>query len=443
MGDLLMSEKERRRLVIMERVSARELKLIDAAKMLGISYRQAKRIRSRHKHEGDGGLVHQSRGKKSNRGYPQGVRDEVLRLYQEMYSGFGPTLFAEHLQESSGLEIDHETLRRWLLEKGFREKTRRMPKHRRWRERKQHFGEMVQMDGSFHEWFSGSGVKHCLMVMVDDATGHTMAMLTEEETTEAAMRLLRAWIEKHGVPCALYTDRKNVYIAEREPTQEEQLSGEEPLSVFGKACKKLGIRIIPAYSPQAKGRVERKNGLFQDRLVKHLALKRIATVEAANKEPPSFNEKLNQKFCVTPASLENYHSALPDGLSLDEVLCWEESRTLNNDWTVRYENRWFQLTAQSSLPPARNKVVIRKRLDKSIQIIYRGNNVRFEELATRSATVAQEIIKPRKQCKPAPDHPWRGKFREGQTFHAQSPREATPAPGAARGTVPLALSPKT
>jgi len=123
---------------------------------------------------------------------------------------------------------------------------------------KEHFGELVQLDGSFHEWFSGQGAKCCLMVMVDDATGYTLAMLSEEETTEAAMRLLRAWTERHGVPCALYTDRRNVYITDREPTLEEELAGQEPLSVFGKACRKLGIRIIPAYSPQAKGRVERK-----------------------------------------------------------------------------------------------------------------------------------------------------------------------------------------
>jgi transposase len=277
----------------MERVEAGNLKLKDAAVILGISYRQAKGIRSRHKQEGDRGLVHRSRGRTSNRGYTQAVKDQVLCQYREIYAGYGPTLFAEHLQEMHGLEIDHETLRRWLLDKGLRQK--------RHRKRKPHFGEMVQMDGSHHDWLSGKGEQCCLMVMVDDATGYTMAGMSGEETTEAALRLLRSWIEVQGVPLALYTDRKNVFITEREPTLEEELSGQEPLSVFGKACQKLGIRIIPAYSPQAKGRVERKNGVFQDRWVKELALKGITDIDAANEELPTFTAKLNRKFCVTPA----------------------------------------------------------------------------------------------------------------------------------------------
>jgi transposase-like protein len=441
MGGLLMSEKERRRLGIMERVASGELKKADAAKIVGVSYRQIKRISTRHKQEGDVGLVHRSRGRKSNRGYPREVKDKVLGLYQGTYEGFGPTLFAEYLQESHGLEIDHETIRRWLLENGLRQKVRRKPKHRRRRKRKEHFGELVQLDGSFHEWFSGQGAKCCLMVMVDDATGYTLAMLSEEETTEAAMRLLRAWTERHGVPCALYTDRRNVYITDREPTLEEELAGQEPLSVFGKACRKLGIRIIPAYSPQAKGRVERKNGVFQDRLVKHLALKGITDREAANWELPSFTEKLNLKFSVPPERPEDYHRALPEGLNLDDVLCWEETRTLNNDWTVRYENRWFQVTRQSPLPPARGKVIVRKRLDTSLQILYRGRNVEFEELTERPTAVSREIIKPRKQWKPAPDHPWRGRMRDKPTPEPSAQCETTPATGAARGTVPLALTP--
>ena len=440
MGDIRMSEKERRRLGVMERVEAGNLKLKDAAVILSVSYRQAKRVRARHKLEGDLGLVHRSRGRKSNRGFQQEVKDRVLCQYRETYAGFGPTLFSEKLQEMHGLEIDHETLRRWLLDKGLRQKRHRKLKHRKKRERKQHFGEMVQMDGSHHAWLSGKGEQCCLMVMVDDATGHTMAGMSDEETTEAAMRLLRSWIEAHGVPMALYTDRKNVFITEREPTFEEELSGQEPLSVFGKACKKLGIRIIPAYSPQAKGRVERKNGVFQDRWVKELALKGITDIDAANEELPSFAEALNGKFSVSPASPEDYHSALAEGILLDDVLCWEDTRTLTNDWTVRYENRWFQISAQSPLPPARSKVTIRKRLDGSLRIHYRGRSVAFEELAARPVRETREIIKPRKQWKPAPDHPWRGSIK-GNRIPGPHQNETTPGTGAVRGTVPLAITP--
>ena len=179
MEDIRMSEKERKRLGIMERVAAGELKLTDAAKILGMSYRQSKRISSRHKLEGDIGLVHRGRGRKSNHGYQQEVRNRVLGLYQETYAGFGPTLlFADYLEEKHGLAIDHETIRRWLLENGLRQKVRRKAKHRKRRKRKEHFGAMVQLNGSFHEWFSGQGARCCLIVMVDDATGYTMALLS-------------------------------------------------------------------------------------------------------------------------------------------------------------------------------------------------------------------------------------------------------------------------
>ncbi len=433
-----MSEKERRRLGVLERVETGTLALMDAGRILGISYRQMKRIRRRYRQEGDQGLVHRSRGRRSNRGHAQEIKDAVLRLYRDRYAGFGPTLFAEYLQERHGYVIGPETIRRWLLEQGLWQKVRRKAKHRQWRKRKAHFGELVQLDGSFHEWVSCPGRRWCLMVMVDDATGYTMAMFAQEETTEAAMRLLRAWVERHGVPCAFYTDRKNVYIADREPTLEEELAGEEPLSVFGKACGRLGIRMIPSYSPQAKGRVERKNGVFQDRLVKHLALNGICELEAANDELVLFLEKFNARFCVRPESPEDYHREIPAGVVLDDVLCWEEPRALNNDWTLRYANRWFQVSAQSPLPPARGKVIVRERLDGSIQIIYGGKSLQYEELTARPVKEDRGGITPRKQWKPGPDHPWRGRFPVKHPDVQQSDPLTT---GAARGTVPLALTP--
>ena len=263
MGVLVMSEKERRRIGIMERVASGDMRLSDAAKILGMSYRQVRRIRARYSQEGDMGLVHRSRGRKSNHGYPQEVRSMVLRLYQESYAGFGPTLFAEYLLERHGIAIDHETLRRWLLEEGLRKKVRRKAKHRQRRKRKEHFGEMVQLDGSFHEWFSGQGERYCLMVMVDDATGCTMALLSQEETTEAAMRLLRLWVECYGVPCSLYTDRKSVYITDREPTLEEELSGEEPLGHSGRRARSLGYALSRPILRKPRGEWKERTGCFR------------------------------------------------------------------------------------------------------------------------------------------------------------------------------------
>lgn len=429
-----MSNKERRRLGIMVRIDAGEISLKDASNILGISYRQMKRIRVRYVRNGDAGLVHRSRGRRSNRRYSDRVKDKVSDLYIEVYKGFGPVLFSEKLLEEHGMRIDHETLRRWLISDGLWQRKRRSRGHRSRREPREHFGELIQLDGSFHNWHGDEEDKSCLMVMVDDATGRTMSFMSEEETTRAAMRLLWSWITRYGVPVALYTDRKNVYITEREPTVGEELAGRRPLTAFGAACEKLGIRIIPAYSPQAKGRVERKNGVFQDRLVKELRLLGITTIEETNRMLDSFTDKLNDRFAKEPASQVDYHTGLPEGIRLEDVFCIEDVRTIHNDWTIKHEGRLFQLKAQSNLPPARNKVIVRKRLDGTMQILYRGRPLEFKELSSRPAVVQKEVIKPRTNWKPAPDHPWRHYRKDMKEKSGQST-------DAARGTVPLALTP--
>ena len=431
MGEMRMSSKERKRLGIMVRIDAGEIRLKDASNILGISYRQIKRIRARYRRDGDAGLVHRNRGRPSNHKYPDEIKDMVKKLYVESYNDFGPVLFSEKLSENHKIKVDHETIRRWLISEGLWQKKRKPPRHRSRRQRREHFGELIQMDGSFHHWFGEE--ENCLMVMVDDATGRTMAFMSDEETTVAAMRLLWSWIERYGVPVALYTDRRNVYITDREPTPEEELSGKQPLTSFGSACKKLGISIIPAYSPQAKGRVERKNGVFQDRLVKELRLLGIKTIEETNQMLDSYTDKLNKKFAIEPSSLVDYHT-LSEGIRLEDVFSFEDTRTINNDWTIRYESRLYQLKAQSNLPPARNRVTVRKRLDGSMQILYRDRPLDYKEISSRPVVVHKEVIKPKTNWKPSPDHPWR-------SYHKKIQNEIVQSVAAARGTVPLALTP--
>jgi len=433
MGEIRMSNKERRRLGIMARVDAGEITLRDASNILGTSYRHIKRIRSRYRLYGDAGLVHRSRGRRSSHRYSDEVRDRVKCLYTEIYKGFGPVLFSEKLLEDHGIRINHETLRRWLISDGLWQRKRKSRGHRSRRERREHFGELIQLDGSFHNWHGDEEGKSCLMVMVDDATGETMSFMSEEETTRAAMKLLWSWINRYGVPVALYADRKNVYITEREPTLEEELAGKKPLTAFGTACKKLGIRIIPAYSPQAKGRVERKNGVFQDRLVKELGLLGIKTIEETNRMLNPFTDRLNDRFTKEPASQVDYHSKLPEGFSLEDVFCIEDIRTVNNDWTIKYEGKLFQLKEQSNLPPAKNKVTVRKRLDGTMQILYRERPLEFKEISSRPAVVHKEVIKPKTKWKPAPDHPWRNNRKDTN-------KKSLKQTDAARGTVPLALT---
>lgn len=405
-----MSQKERKRVVVMWRVKEGGMTIREGSEVLGISYRQARRIHRRYLEGGDSGLIHRSRGRSSNRGNPPEVKEAVLSLYQEQYWDFGPTLAAEKLFEREGYQIDHETLRRWLLDAGLWERRRKRPKHRNRRERKAHFGELVQLDGSHHRWFSGCEEKGCLMDMVDDATGITLALMSPEETTKAAMEVLWAWIEKYGIPHALYVDHKNVYITDREPTLEEQLSGEQPLTQFGKACEKLGIEIIPAGSPQAKGRVERKHGVYQDRLVKELRLAGIRDAQSTNEFLAGYVESLNAKFAVEPCSPADFHSPVPEGLDLRAVFCREETRLISNDWVVRYRNRFFQILPQSNLPPARMRVTLQEHLDGSIHMVYRGAEVMYKEIDQRSKQpprLPNPTPPPRKRHVPAQDHPWR------------------------------------
>ena len=281
-----MSERELQRAAVLSRVSEAEWTLVEAAERMEVSYRQTKRIWKRYQAEGPTGLVHRSAGRGSNRAQPPKVRRRVLKLIREKYGGevgerFGPTLAAEHLAREDGIEMGVETLRRWMLAEGLWSRARKRKVHRQRRERKAHFGELVQMDGSFHEWLEGRGPGGCLMNLVDDATGTTLCRLGEAETIWAALGVLRAWIERYGIPRALYTDGKNVYV--REPSAQERMRGEEPRTQFGRMCQGLGIKIIPASSPQAKGRVERNHGTHQDRLVKKLRRKQVKTHAEANR----------------------------------------------------------------------------------------------------------------------------------------------------------------
>jgi len=410
-GPLAMSQKERMRLVMMNRVEGKAMTIKEAAEVMGISYRQGRRIYRRYVSEGDKGLVHRNRGRPSNRSKPCELREIVLALYREQYWDFGPTLAAEKLVERDGYEVDHETLRRWLLAAGLWKRQRKRPKHREWRERKAHFGELVQMDGSHHKWFEDRGEEGCLMDMVDDATGKTLALLSEGETIVAVMKVLWAWVERYGIPKAIYVDWKNIYIAKREPTLEEQLAGELPLTQFGRACQKLGVEIITASSPQAKGRVERKHGVYQDRWVKELRLAGIKDIERANQSLSGFIEKLNARFAVEPRSPADFHRPVLQGMNLKHVFCLEESRTIGNDWVVRYKNRLFQVVSQSNLPPSRRKVIVQEHLDAAVHIVYRDREILFTEIKElpRKSMITQQQLNSRSKTRyiPPPDHPWR------------------------------------
>lgn len=380
-GHLLMSAKERRRKSVFDEVLAGRLTLRSASERLGLSYRQCRRSYRRFSEEGDAGLVHRSRGRRSNRRACERFRCKVIARYRKRYEDFGPTLAAEKLSEE-GLRVDHETLRRWLLAEGLWKKRRKGRVHRQRRERKRHFGELVQMDGSHHCWFGAEGAQDCLMNMVDDATGTTLSRMDSAETTEAAMRTLWNWIERYGIPQALYTDKKTVFVTDREPSVEEQLAGEEPKTAFGEACAKLDIEIIPAHSPQAKGRVERNHAVYQDRLCKEFGLRRIRTIATANKVLSNgFSDALNEKFAKPPASDIDFHRPLPKGLDLADVFCFEEQRTVQNDWCIRYRNHHYQILKDNRiLSKPKDKVIVRTRIDGTLFLLHKGHPLAYRKL---------------------------------------------------------------
>jgi len=413
-----MSRRELGRVEVLARVRGKELRVVDAAVLLRLSYRQAKRLWRRYREEGAPGLKHRSAGRRSHRAYAEKFRHQVLGLVRDKYGGpveerFGPTLAAEHLASEDGLKLDAETLRRWMLEEGLWSRERRRRRHRRRRERKEHCGEMVQMDGSFHRWLEERGPEGCLMDLVDDATNTTLARLGEEETIWAAAGALRAWIERYGVPLRLYVDWKNLY--KRCATSKERLRGEEPITQFGRMCEKLGIELIAANSPQAKGRVERVHGTHQDRLVKKLRRKNIATHAEANAYlQAEYLPEHNRRFARLAARPENYHRRAPCAAELDRIFCLETERVVSDDWVVRYDNRFFQLEPRSPhYAPARGTVVVTEGGDGRVEIEYRGHAVRWREIAAparpRVAERSRVLTPPRAKRKwvPPADHPWR------------------------------------
>ncbi len=432
-----MSAEEVRRAGVMARVKEGKLKRTSASEMLRVSYRQTKRVWKRYREKGAAGLVHGNAGRRSNQSKPAEFRAKVLNGVREKYNGevgqrLGPTLAAEHLASEDHLKVNPETLRLWMLEEGLWSRARKRKPYRSRRERKRHFGELVQLDGSFHEWLEDRGPRLCLMNMVDDATGVTLAQLHQQETIWAVVDLLRAWVEGHGVPRALYTDWKNVYV--RKPNEEERLTGAPALTQFGRMCAALGTQIIAASSPQAKGRVERNHGTHQDRLVKKLRLQGIGTAESANAFlREQYLPEHNRRFSTAAADRDDFHGKKPSRRELDSIFCLEQDRVIGNDWVVRYEGRFLQLERQSQYAPAGQTVLIREARDGMVKVYYRKQLVPWREIpAPAPRPQPAPVLTPRMQIhrnqKPAANHPWKAPWSYRQRLAHAVASSGSPNP---------------
>jgi hypothetical protein len=414
-GIIVARAKELRYLHVIRKVLEKEVRQVEASEILLLTCRQIRRIVKRVKREGDRGVIHRSRGRPSNRGIPEDLREKVIQLYRSQYSDFGPRLASEKLEERDEVKVNEETLRLWLLESGDWKKRRKGRGHRRWRERKQHFGEMVQMDGSHHDWLEGRGPWCVLMSDIDDATGRVFARFHDYEGTMPAMDSFKRYIGKYGLPMCVYLDRHTTYKSNAKGSIEDVFNEEVPLSEFERALKELGVEVIHATSPQAKGRVERLFRTLQDRLVKEMRLRGIRTIQEANEFLKHYLPVYNRRFAVRALEANDLHRSIPKGLDLDSILCVKTERTLRNDFTVAYHRKLYQIEEKIR----GSKVTVQEHLDGSIKMVYRDWPLRFKEITTRPQKEEKALGKgPRKRPPvPSANHPWRRGFKFGIYRH--------------------------
>jgi len=401
-----MSVQELRRLRVVQKVLDRAITQKQAALLLHRSERQVRRLVKVVREHGEGGIVHRGRGRPSNRRYPAAVKERVLRRYREEYPDFGPTLAAEKLLERDGLAVSRETLRQWLLGAGLWERRRKKRQHRQWRVRKACCGELVQMDGSHHAWLEDRGPELVLMGYIDDATNRVYGRFYDYEGTMPAMDSFKRYVRRYGLPMSVYLDKHTTYKSPRKLTVEEELSGVcEPLSQFERALSELGVEVLHAHSPQAKGRIERLFGTLQDRLVKEMRLRGIKTRDEANAFLKEYLPAYNRRFEVRPTNPTDVHVRPEPYFNLDRYLCLKTDRTIRNDHTVAHNRKLYQLTERAMS----RKVIVEERIDGSLHISGGGVSLKYREITERpQRTMSPEPPRtPKKTTSPASDHPWR------------------------------------
>ena len=401
-----MSQKELRRLHVIHKVLEKSLKQTEAAKFLGLCTKQIGRIAQRVRKEGDEGIIHRARGKPSNRALPEALKAKTIKLYRKKYYDFGPTFANEKLFEINKIKIGNQTLRNWLIEDGAWQITRKHRKHRQWRERKRSFGEMIQIDGSHHAWFENRGPECVLMGYIDDATGKVYGRFYEYEGTKPAMDSFKRYITKYGIPLSVYLDKHTTYKSTKKQSIEDELKNTKALSQLERVFKELGVCVIHANSPQAKGRVERSFNTHQDRLIKEMRLAGISTAKAANKFLDSYYlPRHNRKFAIPAKGKTNLHRPIPKGLDLDRIFSIKGKAAVRNDFTIRYEKKLYQILEN----PGTKTAAVEERLSGKLYIYHQDRQLKYKLINTKPAPAKKEY-KPRKIHIPPKDHPWR-KYR--------------------------------
>lgn len=411
-----MNQRDLDRLKVIREVVRGRLKQKEGAEQLGLSTRQVRKLSRRVRQEGNRGIIHGLRGKASNHRLAEGLMQEALKIVQAHYWDFGPTLANEKLRQRHGMELSTTGLRKGMIEAGVWKARRPKIRHRGWRERRACFGELVQLDGSMHRWFEERGPMCVLLAYIDDATSRLgYAELVQSEDTMTLLRTTGVYVERYGRPVAFYVDKDSIYKINRQASIEEQLRDSQPTTQFTRAMQELGIEVIMAHSPQAKGRVERLFGTLQDRLIKELRLAGIDTIAAGNEFLwDKFIAQYNERFSVPARNGTDAHRPLRKSQKLEVILSIRTERTLLNDFTVRHDNRWYQVAAEQRVRvrPG-DKISVQTRLDRTVHLCFRGCSLQYQVLDARPATIAKQRQKPNLKVhrghrwKPPSTHPWR------------------------------------
>lgn len=417
---LIMTRKALERSEVLGRLERKELKQKDAAALLGLGVRQMRNVAKRYKDEGPGGLNSRLLGRPGNRRYADDFKELVLGLVQTKYPDFGSTLAAEYLLERDNIKISNETLRLWMVDAGmYKPKRSRQIRAHHPRERREYYGELIQIDGSYHKWFEDRADKCCVIGAVDDATGKIMQLwFCDAETTFDYFRLFELYFAKHGKPYAFYSDKHGIFrVNIKEP---ENTSG---VSQLERAITELGINLIHANTPQAKGRIERLNRTLQNRLIKWLRIEGISSINDANNNVQRFIDDYNSKFAVPPAQVQDYHSKIPDTVNLDLILTKQYTRKISKNLSVSFENKYLNIIAPGKgRRLSQAQVTICKNHNNQITILHKGlpldykivdKNTNIKEAVDRRELATK--LKQRLPHKPSPNHPWKSGYKDRRT----------------------------
>lgn len=406
----------------MQRLKAKRLKQREASQMLGISVRQVKRLYRSYLQRGAKGLVSQKRGKASNHRLSEEVVKQARELIYEKYRDFGPTLAHEKLTEVHGLKFSDESVRKLMIAEGLwkPKRAKRVETHQM-RERRACFGELVQIDGSDHDWFEGRGPRSTLLVYIDDATGQLLELwFVEHESFFGYGEATRHYVERYGKPIAFYSDKHGIFRV----NQSQDLGTGEGITQFGRAMQELDIQILCANSPQAKGRVERANQTLQDRLVKQLRLEGISDRDTANAYLETFRQDFNRRFALPPRSSHDAHRPLLAKDDLELILSHQETRTLTKNLTLQYDRVIYQIQTERPSYALRNaKVTVCQKANGKVNILYLNQPLDYtlfqsqprQAVEVTSKTIDHELQHQEKTHKPAANHPWRRSYKGTQT----------------------------